>query len=64
MNSKRLLLFSTAILVLVGIAAEKPTGSGVILLDHEKVSGVFAQGGILLATNNFKVMALRRNEPG
>jgi quercetin dioxygenase-like cupin family protein len=28
------------------------------------VAAVFAHGGPLLATNNFKVMALRRNEPG
>jgi quercetin dioxygenase-like cupin family protein len=33
-------------------------------LDHDKVAAVFAKGGSLLATNNFKVMALRRDAPG
>jgi glc operon protein GlcG len=36
----------------------------VIHLDHEKVAAVFARGGPLLATNNFKVLALRRDAPG
>jgi mannose-6-phosphate isomerase-like protein (cupin superfamily) len=64
MSSKRILPFLAAVLVLSAIAAEKPSGLGVIHLDHEKVSAVFAQGGPLLATNNFKVMALRRDQPG
>jgi mannose-6-phosphate isomerase-like protein (cupin superfamily) len=64
MTSKRLLPLLAALLVWTAVAADKPLGSGVIHLDHDKVAAVFAQGGPLLATNNFKVMALRRNEPG
>ncbi|HTL18518.1 MAG TPA: cupin domain-containing protein, partial [Patescibacteria group bacterium] len=64
MSSKRLLLFLAPVFILAGLAADKPNGSGVIHLDHEQVAAVFAQGGPLLATNNFKVLALRRNEPG
>src|SRR5262249_23969078 len=33
-------------------------------LDHDKVAEVFAKGGPLLATNSFKVLALRRDAPG
>jgi mannose-6-phosphate isomerase-like protein (cupin superfamily) len=55
---------AATILILASIGADKPTASGVIHLDHNKVAAVFAQGGSLVATNNFKVMALRRNEPG
>ena len=64
MSFKRLFLFLSAALVLIGVAAEKPRDSGVIYLDHDKVGNVFARGGPLLATNNFKVLALRRDEPG
>src|SRR5579864_4402294 len=64
MTSKRFLPLLATILVLAAIAAEKPPGSGVILLDHAKVAEVFARSGPLLATNNFKILALRRNEPG
>jgi quercetin dioxygenase-like cupin family protein len=64
MNSKRLFPFLIAVCVLAAIAADKPAGPGVILLDHAKVAEVFAHGGPLLATNNFKVLALRRDAPG
>jgi len=64
MTSKRLFLFFSAVLVLAAVAADKPSGSGVIQLDHDKVAAVFAHGGPLLTTNNFKVLALRRDEPG
>ena len=64
MNSKRLFLCLVAGLLLVAVAADKPNGPGVILLGHDKVAAVFAQGGTLLATNNFKIMCLRRSEPG
>jgi glc operon protein GlcG len=64
MNSKTFFPIFTAMLVFAAIAAEKPSGSGVIHLDHDKVAAVFAQGGPLLATNNFKVLALRRDAPG
>jgi len=68
MSSKRFRSFLTAVSVLAGlfagIAAEQAPGSGVIHLDHDKVASAFAHGGTLLATNNFKVMAFRRNEAG
>lgn len=64
MNSKRLFPLLIALLVLAAIAADKPGTPGVILLDHAKVAEVFARSGPLLATNNFKVLALRRDGPG
>ena|SRR5579859_1723442 len=64
MSSKRFLPILPIVLVLAAIAADKPSSSGVIQLDHDKVAAMFAGGGTLLATNNFKVMALRRTEPG
>lgn len=64
MTSKRFLPLIPAVLILAAVAADKPTRSGVILLDHDKVAEVFAHSGPLLATNNFKVLALRRNQPG
>jgi quercetin dioxygenase-like cupin family protein len=64
MSSKRTFPLLATLLVLTGIAAEKPPGFGVIHLSHEKVAEAFAQGGPLVTTNNFKVMALRRDKPG
>ena len=64
MSSKRILLLLSSLLVLTALAADKPAGFGVIHLDHQKVAETFAQGGTLLTTNNFKVMALRRDKPG
>lgn len=64
MHSKHLISLFAASMSLALIAAESPRSSGVIQLDHEKVAAMFSQGGTLLATNNFKVMALRRNGPG
>lgn len=64
MSSRRFFPFLTAVLVLAAIAADRPPGSGVIHLDHDKVAAVFSRGGPLLATNNFKVLALRRDEAG
>jgi mannose-6-phosphate isomerase-like protein (cupin superfamily) len=64
MTSKRCFLLLTLGLVVAAFAAEKPPSSGVILLDHDKVAEVFARSGPLLATNNFKILALRRTDPG
>src|SRR5690348_6630834 len=64
MNSKPFKTLVTAAFVLAAIAADKPSASGVIQLDHDKVAEMFTHGGTLLATNNFKVMALRRDQPG
>src|SRR5262245_44241144 len=46
------------------LAAERSEKTGVIQLNHETVAAVFAKGGPLLATNNFKVQAGRRTGPG
>jgi glc operon protein GlcG len=51
-------------LALLAFAADKSSSSGVIHLDHVNVAAVFSKGGPLLATNNFKVLALRRDAPG
>ena len=64
MNSLRSILLLGGLLVLAAVAADKPSDAGVVHLDHDKVAAVFAKGGSLLATNNFKVMALRRDAPG
>jgi glc operon protein GlcG len=64
MTSKRFLLILVSISALVVLAAAPDPDSGVIHLDHDKVSAVFDQGGPLLSTNNFKVLALRRDGPG
>ncbi|HLH54518.1 MAG TPA: cupin domain-containing protein [Verrucomicrobiae bacterium] len=64
MTFKRLLGLLLVVPVLVGIAADRESHSGVIQIDHDRVAAVFNQGGLLVATNNFKVMALRRDAPG
>jgi glc operon protein GlcG len=64
MSSKRIFPFLIVVLVLAAIAADKPPGFGVIQLDHDKVAAAFAKNGTLLATNNFRIMALRRDQPG
>jgi mannose-6-phosphate isomerase-like protein (cupin superfamily) len=64
MNYKTLLALFASGLLLAAIAADQPPKPAVILLDHEKVAAAFAQGGPLLATNNFKIQAGRRTEPG
>jgi len=50
-------------LIKLALAAEAPR-DGVIQIDHDKVTAAFAQGGMLLQTNNFKVQAGRRAGPG
>ncbi len=66
MKSKGILLVSlmAAALLAGAFAAEQTHQTGVILLDHEVVSAAFAKGGPLLTTNNFKIQAGRRTEPG
>jgi mannose-6-phosphate isomerase-like protein (cupin superfamily) len=46
------------------LAAEGEPKPAVIHLDHEQVAAAFAKGAPLLATNNFKIQAGRRMEPG
>jgi mannose-6-phosphate isomerase-like protein (cupin superfamily) len=64
MKPKTLLALLAPALVMLLIAAAPSEKQGVIHLDHEKVAAAFAKGGPLLATNNFKVQAGRRIEPG
>ena len=45
-------------------AAADDTSSGVIQIDNEKMAATFAKGGMVLQTNNYKVMAGRRVAPG
>ena len=61
---KRFAPFLAGAVILSVLAADQPPNSGVIHVDHTKVAEAFAQSGPLLATNNFKVLTLRRNEPG
>jgi mannose-6-phosphate isomerase-like protein (cupin superfamily) len=58
-----LLVVFTSALMTSAFAADTPS-SGVIQIDNEKVAAMFAKGGMLLQTNNYKVMAGRRVAPG
>jgi glc operon protein GlcG len=68
MNSTRFVLICTFLLLLasiwLSIAADSPSTSGVIYVEHDKVAAMFQKSGLLLATNNFKIMTLRRTAPG
>jgi glc operon protein GlcG len=57
------LLIVIGALVLIGRAAVLPE-SHVIKIDHETVARAFAKGEGLLATNNFKIQAGRREKAG
>ena len=50
-------------LIYVGVAAESRR-SAVIHIDHEEVAAAFAKGAGILATNNYKIQAGRREVPG
>jgi len=60
---KLLILVAALISGFVGavMAEDSP---GVIQFDNQKVAETFAKGGMLLQTNNYKVMAGRRVAPG
>jgi len=45
-------------------AAIAGDSSGVIQFDNQKVTDTFAKGGMLLQTNDYKIMAGRRVAPG
>jgi quercetin dioxygenase-like cupin family protein len=64
MTSKRFLFLLVPLLAIVTLAGGPAPDSGVIHIDHDKVTAVFSKGGPLLNTNNFKVLALRREGPG
>jgi mannose-6-phosphate isomerase-like protein (cupin superfamily) len=58
-----LLAVLTVTLATAALADEtKPTG--VVVIDHEKVSAALAKGGLLIETNNFKVQGGHRVAPG
>jgi len=48
----------------VGATAMAENTNGVIQIDNQKVVEMFTKGGMLLQTNNYKVMAGRRVAPG
>ena len=58
-----LLAVLTSGLIYRAAAADTPS-TGVIQIDNKAVAAAFAKGGLLINTNNFKVMAGRRVEPG
>jgi glc operon protein GlcG len=49
---------------LIGLACAAGQPEAVIHIGHEKVDAAFAEGGFLLQTNNYKIMAGRRTGPG
>jgi hypothetical protein len=60
---KLLILVIVLLSGLVG-ATMAEDSSGVIQIDNQKVAETFGKGGMLLQTNNYKVMAGRRVAPG
>lgn len=60
--SKAILALGAAGFIGLALAAEQP--ETVIYFGHEKVDATFAKGGLLLQTNNYKIMAGRRTGPG
>jgi mannose-6-phosphate isomerase-like protein (cupin superfamily) len=61
-SSKVILALAAASLIGLAYAAEQP--QAVIHFGHEKVDALFATGGTLLVTNNYKVMTGHRSGPG
>jgi mannose-6-phosphate isomerase-like protein (cupin superfamily) len=64
MKTRNLLAVFATTVMLTALAADVSRPNAVIHLDHETVAAAFAKGAPLLATNNFKVQAGRRTEPG
>jgi len=64
MKSKLIFSFLASTLLLTVIAADQTQKSSILHIDHQKVDEAFAKGGLLLSTNNFKVVAGRRTGPG
>jgi quercetin dioxygenase-like cupin family protein len=58
------ILLAVLISAFVGTKAMAEDTNGVIQFDNEKVAAMFSKGGMLLQTNNYKVMAGRRVAPG
>jgi mannose-6-phosphate isomerase-like protein (cupin superfamily) len=62
---KLTLLLAVLASVFIGTAMAADTPStGVVQFDNATVTAMFAKGGTLLQTNNYKVMAGRRVAPG
>jgi quercetin dioxygenase-like cupin family protein len=61
-TSKAILALAAASLIGLAYAAEQP--QAVIHFGHEKVDAAFAKGGMLIQTNNYKVIAGHRSGPG
>ena len=59
---KAILALAAASLIGLAYAAEQP--EAVIHISHDKVDATFAKGGMILQTNNFKIMAGHRSGPG
>src|SRR6185312_8512930 len=66
-NKGKTMKLTLALIILTGsifcraMAAET---SGVVQIDNQAMAAAFAKGGMLLQTNNYKVMAGRRVAPG
>jgi mannose-6-phosphate isomerase-like protein (cupin superfamily) len=68
-NTQTMKLLSRAFLTLaassvIGLANAAEQPEAVIYIGHEKVDATFASGGLLLQTNNYKIMAGHRTGPG
>jgi glc operon protein GlcG len=59
-----LVAVTLATLVLRSFAADASSTNGVIQIDSQKMAETFAKGGMVVQTNNYKVMAGRRVAPG
>lgn len=60
----KLLVLVTVLISGFAGAAMAEDSTGVIKIDSQKVAETFAKGGMLLQTNNYKIMAGRRVMPG
>ena len=61
---KTLLSILVTALLAADVQAAEMESSPVVQFGHEQVAAAFAKGATLLVTNNFKVMAGRRDAPG
>ena len=64
MKSLSIAILALAAASLIGLAYAAEQTEAVIHIGHEKVDATFAKGGLLLQTNNYKIMAGRRSGPG
>src|SRR6267154_5376442 len=64
MNCRFFLMLLSTMASMIAVGADSAEKSGVIHIDHEKVAAQFAHGGVILATNDFKVQAGYRTGPG